>query len=36
MVWAKNSGHANHHECPDRVAEAVVEVLGRAYGNNAR
>ncbi len=29
-------GHAIHHERPDRVAEAVVEVLGRVYGNHSR
>ncbi len=35
-VVIQGCGHAIHHECPDRVAEAVVEVLGRVYGNNAR
>lgn len=30
----QDCGHAIHHERPDRVAEAVVEVLGRVYGNH--
>lgn len=35
-VVVQDCGHGIHHERPDRVAECVLEVLGRVDGNHSR